>query len=276
MRLPNIDWQRVDVYCLAKTLWVLATGIEPPPGGQIRADDIWALARRGLPEPYVSELDAVIQRATSENPLARYSTGGLRDAIGAWIDAVEMRQGIVAADIRRRENLTAVLRWVIGWARARASNFGRGLVEIGDLDAQSAVEGLSNDELAEALQGLRGQQMVEGEPEFATRNEPIAWSRLFPTFWGVEEIEEQTALRAQVAPLVRALISGPRQSITLTPDAESELGVRSPGPEMYYRLRYLRSRGWIDFDELAEGGGGITLLNVRITERGRAWAAALD
>jgi hypothetical protein len=47
-----------------------------------------------------------------------------------------------------------------------------------------------------------------------------------------------------------------------------DLGVEMTGPTAYYRLRYLKERGWIEYDELAEGGATKTLINLRVTQTG--------
>ncbi len=42
------------------------------------------------------------------------------------------------------------------------------------------------------------------------------------------------------------------------------------GPNAYFRLRYLRDRGLVDFRELPEGGGAIGLMDLRLTDSGLA------
>jgi hypothetical protein len=105
-----------------------------------------------------------------------------------------------------------------------------------------------------------------GEPVPGQGAGPVAWSRVFPTFWGIEAIENQRALEAQLAQYMRLLHNNPRDVVTLVSGQPNDFG--DTGEQAYYRLRYLRERGFIEFDELREGGLDMTLMNLRLTVRG--------
>jgi hypothetical protein len=267
----DIDWERVDVFCLAKTLWVLIAGADFPPGGRIRAGGIYSLERQdNVHDAYLNELDAIIERATAEDPAERFDLQGFREAMSDWLDALEIREGIVAADARARTNKYAALRWIIGWAGSEDANFGRGLISLAPPEASSVFPGLTNADLAEALESLQHEGMIEGEPVVGAEEIPAAWINVFPAAWAVEQVEDQRALEARVAPVLRSLAGHPLNVLSLSDRENVALGAQMTGPNAYLRLRYLRDRGWITFTEVREGGGReTTLTNVRVTDAGR-------
>ena len=274
-RRPDIDWERVDVYCLVKTLWVLIAGEELPPAGRIRAGGFFSLEQQpAVEEAHLNELDAIIDRATAEDPSERFTMAGFAQAIGDWLEALELREAVVAADVRARENKDATLRWLLSWSQTTDANFGRGIIDLGPPESTSVVPDLTNAELAEALHELERLGMIEGEPVMGQGVHPVAWSKVFPRFWAIEEIEDQRAIEARVAPVLRYLFDHPGESVHLGEVANVQLGAEMTGPTAYYRLRYLHGRGWVEFDELAEGGPGKTLMNLRVTDSGLAWIAA--
>lgn len=261
------DWVRFDTYCLAKTLWCLVTGRENPPGGRIVAGGFWSLERQqDVIEAHVNELDAVLDPATSEDPAERSTMEQLVQGIDAWLEALEIREEIVAQDVQLRRNRNTVQRWLVGWAQTPEARFGRAIIELQEPEAESIVSGLTHSELAEALDGLAQLGMIEGEPVLGQGGIPIAWSRVFPTFWAIEAIENQRALEAQLAQYMRRLRNSPRDVLTLISAQPNDFG--DTGEQAYFRLRYLRERGYVEFDQLAEGGPDMTLMNVRLTVRG--------
>jgi len=72
MKAVEPDWERVDVHCLAMTLWLLATGENNPPRGPLLAGGEYCLAHR-LDHDYLPQLDGVLAAATNESPKARSS-----------------------------------------------------------------------------------------------------------------------------------------------------------------------------------------------------------
>jgi serine/threonine protein kinase len=268
---PNIDWEKVDVYCLAKTMWALIAEADFPPSGRIAAGGFYSLERTGgVEEAYLGELDAIIDRSTAEDPAERRTIADFADEIGYWLEALDMRQGIVAADVRARANKRTALTWLVAWARHENSNFSRNLIDLQPPDDPSVVPGLSNRELGDALQALHETGMIEGERLMAMGPDAVCWSKVFPTFWAIEEVEDRRALEARVAPVMRYLQGNPFDVLSLNVVDGVALGAQMTGPNAYFRLRYMRDRGWVDFDDLPEGGGGATLINLHLTDSGLA------
>lgn len=63
----------VDVYALAKTLWVLAAPLPSAPFGHQPADGSEYTLERMLSDPLRTEIDRLIDRATRTGPLQRPS-----------------------------------------------------------------------------------------------------------------------------------------------------------------------------------------------------------
>lgn len=80
----NADPGPADVYSLAKTLWVLASGQRWPPLGQQRLEEASACLRSWVDHPKVNELDRLIERATSADPLSRPAMRDLADELRSW------------------------------------------------------------------------------------------------------------------------------------------------------------------------------------------------
>ncbi|PWK41666.1 serine/threonine protein kinase [Actinoplanes xinjiangensis] len=65
------DAELADVYSLAKTLWVLATGSNLPLPGQQRVEDDSSRLTARSAHPWAPYLDRLIERCTDNNPAAR-------------------------------------------------------------------------------------------------------------------------------------------------------------------------------------------------------------
>lgn len=83
----------VDVYELAKTLWVLATPLPSAPFGHQPADGSEYTLERMLSDPLRTEIDRLIDRATRTDPLQRPSMGGFHDELRAWLEAAARTAG---------------------------------------------------------------------------------------------------------------------------------------------------------------------------------------
>lgn len=77
----------VDVYELAKTLWVLATPMAFAPLGHQPADGSEYTLERMLGDPLRTEIDRLIDRATRTTPAQRPSMAEFRDELQAWLEA---------------------------------------------------------------------------------------------------------------------------------------------------------------------------------------------
>lgn len=102
----SADPYAADVYSLAKTLWVLASGVSYPPPGHQPADG-GALSIGGYrPHPHSSSLDRLISRATQTDPGLRPSVEEVASDLRAWADLPagpkEIEMAGAAAAVRER------------------------------------------------------------------------------------------------------------------------------------------------------------------------------
>lgn len=102
----EIDWSRVDVYALAKTIWVLATDQRHPPDGHQPANVHGLRLSEYVKHPHAGVLDRLVDRATSIAPSERPSMGELASELGEWLalptDDVAIDVGLTAQRIRER------------------------------------------------------------------------------------------------------------------------------------------------------------------------------
>jgi hypothetical protein len=80
----GVDESRADVYSLAKTLWVLATGQRYPPPGEQRATEPAATASSYVAHPRSYLLDRLIESATRLDPAKRIDVALFADELQAW------------------------------------------------------------------------------------------------------------------------------------------------------------------------------------------------
>lgn len=73
-----------DVYSLAKTLWVLATGQRYPPEGQVRVDVPSHDLAEWVSAPGTVSLGLLLQSATDESPASRPTMAELTDQLLQW------------------------------------------------------------------------------------------------------------------------------------------------------------------------------------------------
>ncbi len=74
-----------DVYSLAKTLWVLATGQNYPPQGQLRTEIDQIALRSYLTHPRTAMLDLLMEKATEYDPQSRPTMGQFANELQAWL-----------------------------------------------------------------------------------------------------------------------------------------------------------------------------------------------
>ncbi len=202
------DWERVDVHCLANTLWCIAAEKLHPPRGQIRAADEDSLDLLLPGEPNVGQLAALIQAATSRSPSARPTLSEFGHQLDDWL-AARASTGDFAVEFESAEaRKFAVLRWLVDHVR-REPVFDRMGYDIpDDVDAPSDIPGLTEGEVCEALLELIEDGAIYGEPVHGMgRREPLQFNRLYPTLYGLQEIEDLASLTAQAMPLLRAQFS---------------------------------------------------------------------
>jgi serine/threonine protein kinase len=81
----NADGHKADVYSLAKTLWVLATGNIFPPQGEQRIDMRQINIGGYVPYPKTRSLDWLIEHATKHDPQDRPTMAEMAVELRAWL-----------------------------------------------------------------------------------------------------------------------------------------------------------------------------------------------
>lgn len=273
--LPNeaiVHWkdaepEAIDVYCLAKTLWALAAGEKRPPGGQIRADSVYAVSERLSDEDYVTELDRFIQRATDDDPAKRLGLARFAADLAHWLEARDIRGDVAAYGERMQELDQRVRRWVVELT-SHDETFGRELVNCDDPNAPSPISGVSNLEFTETLVRQKDLGYITGEPDSLEPQAPSYWAKLRATFWAVEEVIGLDAMRARILPLLRTMLDPPN-AIYLSEGGTADIGgVSMAAGEAYFLLDYANQRGHLHYRLWYETGGA-TLTELRVTAQGR-------
>jgi hypothetical protein len=267
------DWERVDVYCVANSLWRLATGRRYPPRGQIRAVEEDSLALLLPDEPYVGQLARLIEGATARSPQARPTLVAFRDQLDDWLESRKTRDDFAANYESGEARNLAVLRWIVDHVR-REPVFEGAQYETADLDAPSDIPGLSEGQVCEALLELIERYEIRGEPHLVPgRREPLSFSHLYPTTYGLARVEDVDVLIAQATPLLRAFLT-PADFISL-PRANELIelpgGLTRTAPEAFFQMRLLESQGLLEFRPLNEIGGHASFMDVRCTAAGKDW-----
>lgn len=90
-----------DVYSLAKTLWVLATGQRYPPQGQVRVDVPSHDLAQWVDGQGTLALGLLLQSATDDSPAARPTMAEFADQLEGWAKADPTRDDRAADAIRR-------------------------------------------------------------------------------------------------------------------------------------------------------------------------------
>lgn len=85
MTPDRVNWPPVDVYAMAKTLWVLATGYPVPLPGELRIESEQARIRSYVRQPRAHLLEGLLERATSNDPARRPSIAQVGKELRAWL-----------------------------------------------------------------------------------------------------------------------------------------------------------------------------------------------
>jgi serine/threonine protein kinase len=133
------DWERVDVYCLANTLWRLAVERKYPPRGQIRANEDDSLVLLLAGEAYIGQLAGLIEAATSRSPLSRPTLAGFAEHLDDWLAARRVKDdwAIEFEDSEARK--LAVLRWLVKRVRNEPVFNAMGYEIPSDMDVPSDI-----------------------------------------------------------------------------------------------------------------------------------------
>lgn len=115
----NADPFAADVYSLAKTLWVLATGLAFAPLGNQPADAAPYRIADFRPHPHAALLDQLVDRSTRINPAERPSAAELAAELESWLNlpiaaedldltqASSALRGVLAAEIDDTQKIEA-------------------------------------------------------------------------------------------------------------------------------------------------------------------------
>ena len=83
----------VDVYSLAKTLWVLGTGQNHPLPGQLRFNNQQTCIQSSTNHPRAAMLDVWIEKSTEDDPTKRPSMIEFRNELRAWLEPAPSQEG---------------------------------------------------------------------------------------------------------------------------------------------------------------------------------------
>lgn len=193
------DWEKVDVHCLAMTLWCVINEVERPPRTQIREGSRYALATMVEDVGEYRDLDRLLARATDEDPDRRLGLAAFRDGLRDWIEGIDIREGIMAAYEKSQHDQRRVLRWLVPFVQTDEW-LGRHVWDARELEKESPVAGLTNFEFSDALEALKERHLVAGEP--GARREYVAdsWTNVYPTGFGIDEIEDEAVMTAARSP----------------------------------------------------------------------------
>jgi tRNA A-37 threonylcarbamoyl transferase component Bud32 len=266
------DWERVDVYCLANSLWRLVLERRYPPRGQIRADEEYSLSLLLPDETYIAGLASLIAAATAA-AARRPTLSAFAEQLDSWLTSRETKDEFVETYMRDEVRNLAVLRWVISFVR-REPVFGMWMYEVGDPESPAEVEGLSRAQVRDALIDLIESGFVSGEEGLVLGSrEPVFFERVYPTVYGLEEVEDIDVVTLQAAPLLRAFLTS--ADIVGFPysvePVEVHGGLTRTPPEAYFEMWLLEQLGFLELEPLAETGGGVSFMDVHATRAGKEW-----
>lgn len=267
------DWEKVDVACLGRTCWQLVSGTSWVPLGPIVAGGEYTLTQHSS-EPYVGELDEIVTLTTHETPAKRPTLQALAEQLHHWLVGADIRDSVLEEHLRMQANGDAVLRWLVRYVRSKPV-FKSLRYDIDNPDEASEISGLTEGEVGEALEDLAGRYLIEADPHHPLGSSGAkVFTRVYPTQWGIEEVESRELLLAQAAPILRELVTRKGLDYLSLPPGPTMVGaVRVDAPEVYFLLTYLESIGYVTFDDRREGAGQPLLLNLKVTPSGREWAA---
>lgn len=271
-RSDEIDWEKVDVHCLANTTWQLIADTRRPPRGHISANGEYDLARE-TDDEQAHQLALIIDAATAEAPRSRPTLAELAGRLEELLATRELTDVIRREDERIRGNANRVLRWLVAHVQAEPV-LGRMGWECADPAGASGIDDMTDGEVDEAIEELVGRHLITAEPHgyLGGRRD---WSRVYPTTYGISQVEDIDVLLARAAPILRQLLT-PKDVLSISTHA-SEVdfgGFSLPPAEAYFLFRILADLGYVSYANLAPDGGGDNFITVKTTPTGRDWLLA--
>lgn len=283
----EIDWEKVDVHCLAMSLWCLVKGSDDPPrriephGPMSLTRQLSVLAAPSDPavveevnaaeyRTHIGELDAVLASATADDPLARPTLERFARQLSHWEEGIKIRDEFHASVVQSEADEDIVLRWLVSSLRVDPS-LGLNVYDVSDANAPSPVDGLDSGRFSEAVDGLTERYYAVGE-RFPEHGEPRDWSNVYPTGHGIERVE-RARVEVETLPLLRVLLTdGPIEIVSFSgaDDAVALGEIVMPGPELYFLLRYMKEASLVDFEQHWEMGPGVIIMHLKLTRIGRS------
>jgi len=243
------DWEKIDVYCLAKTLWVLMVGETRPPVGRIEKQGTDSLTSRleQAPQrlPGLDVIDDLIDQATDERPERRPTLGRfafILDFSLANAKAPDCRRTLTHYTHERVMNWL-LTRWQSDDLRHHQP------IQLSE-QLQPAFPGLSNRELRATLLTLSDFPAAEERVQYVIGEFGEDWADVRPVWWEVDEMIGSTRMEARVRPVLLAIAHERPAQITVELSADaSRIGSLSVSPvEARRLLDYAGDRGWLRFE----------------------------
>jgi hypothetical protein len=173
-----------DVWALAKTLWVLLTGLELPLPGTHRPGEAAHALRERITFQFAPELDLLLEKATQIEPKERASMADIaRELQACTAPPPEARPTASVAELRDRvAALTAVSRQHVTQRQERQSRLIEAWQELAQVVADAATE------LSEQLtfyvhshdSGYRAAELLERPPFTPYDGQNVGWLLLPP------------------------------------------------------------------------------------------------
>lgn len=179
----TVDPKPVDVYSLAKTLWVLATELRFPPEGHQRTDTRGFAIADFRPHPNSHALDVVIDRCTQIHPEDRPTMAEVAADLDSWLTLPPEAQTVDIGEVRARLRTKMATRLAEEDQAAERKELAldavRRLAELVaplnrallDLHPRAAIDG-SADEFTRNV--VRTLDEVSGSPEIAFRYQRLS------------------------------------------------------------------------------------------------------
>jgi serine/threonine protein kinase len=288
----RIDWEKVDVHCLAMSLWCAVKGSKDPPR-RIKPNGVMSLKRQlQIPSPttdpsdredantaelrqQIGELDAIPAAATAGEPSERPTLSRFAQQLGDWKEGIRIRDEFRSAVSQSQADRELVLRWLVTTARQDRS-LSLNVIDVAEPMNSSPVASLNCGRFSAALDDLVETYEVVGK-RFPERGDPRHWENVYPTSFGIDRVEQER-VQVETLPLLRTLLQIGQLDILELAGSDDSVAFGEalmPSPELCFLLRYLRESNLVDFDLQWSGGPTAILLHLKLTGLGRVRAAGL-
>lgn len=177
------DWEKVDVYSLARTTWCLLAGKKTPPA-DLRSDklNMVSMGESVVPSSISHMLDRLLADATNPVP-------GNRPSLSRFAEVLDECAKLIASPgdtdykttwDKRRLVVDEVLAWVIKQYTQGGAQYFEGARE--DPEGPSEITHLTNKDFSDALLILKDVGEISGEPAYALGSpEVLRWPKVVPS-----------------------------------------------------------------------------------------------